>query len=95
MVLHKKQALSLFHREVGGRLRARRIALQLSQEALAWETDVAQATISNYENGRHDIPVSVLIALCEALSVSPVELVPDLGTLRSRRLPPPPQRLAG
>lgn len=94
MVLHEKRALSRFHREIGERLRDRRTALGLSQEALAWEADVAQATISNYENGRHDIPISVLIALCRALAASPLDLVPDLATCPGEQRADPPGRLA-
>jgi DNA-binding XRE family transcriptional regulator len=95
VVLHEKRALSRFHRELGERLRNHRVALSLSQEALAWEVDVAQATISNYENGRHDIPVSVLIALCRALGASPLELVPDLASHPVEQRTKPPDRLAG
>jgi transcriptional regulator with XRE-family HTH domain len=94
VVLHENSALSRFHQEIGERLRNRRTALGLSQESLAWEADVAQATISNYENGRHDIPVSVLISICRALSASPLDLVPDLAFHSGEQRADPPDRIA-
>ncbi len=39
--------------------------------------NVAQGSISNYEIGRNDIPLSVLIAICHALHVSPAQLLPS------------------
>jgi transcriptional regulator with XRE-family HTH domain len=77
-MLDRRRELIVFRRQIGMRLREQRLALDLSQEELAWEADIAQASISNYENGRNDIPLSVLIAICQALGVRPVDIVPDL-----------------
>ena len=64
---------------VGQRLRERRLALGLTQEEVAWEAGVAQGSISHYEQGKTDIPLGVLIDLCHALKVAPVEIVPVLA----------------
>jgi transcriptional regulator with XRE-family HTH domain len=47
----------------------------MSQLALARAAGVAQATISNYELGRRDIPTPVLIKIIAALDVPLGELV--------------------
>ncbi|MPZ99962.1 MAG: helix-turn-helix domain-containing protein [Dehalococcoidia bacterium] len=64
---------------MGASIRERRMALNLSQEEVAWEADVAQGSISNYETGRNDIPLSVLVSICRAFGISAVEIVPTLG----------------
>jgi len=62
-------------RRVGAELRRIRIACRLSQEEIAWAVGVTQGTISNYESGRSDIPVTTLIVICRALKVSPVDTI--------------------
>lgn len=52
------------------------MALSLSQEDIALETDVTQGSISNYEAGRSDIPFVVLLSLCRALQVDLQDLIP-------------------
>lgn len=74
---------STFRRALGQRLRARRLALSLSQEEVALETDVTQGSISNYEAGRSDIPFVVLLSLCRALDVELHDLVPAEHLMRS------------
>lgn len=75
-MVNRKQSWRGFRRDIGERLREVRIAKGLSQEELALEIDVAQGSISNYEIGRSDIPLSVLIAICHALRVSPGQFLP-------------------
>lgn len=64
--------------QVGTRLRRVRELRNLSQEEMGWIAGVTQGSISNYENGRNEIPLSVLIAICGALGIRPTELVPAL-----------------
>lgn len=64
-----------FRREFGSMLRERRMSLNLSQEELASSVNLTQATISNYENGRSEMPVSILVSVCERLQFRPEELL--------------------
>ena len=49
----------------------------ISQEELAFAVDITQASISNYENGRSETPLSVLIAISTFLEISLLELLPE------------------
>lgn len=62
--------------EVGARLRFLREERRISQEEIAFAADVTQASISNYENGRNEIPLSVLLSVCDFLGVSLTEMLP-------------------
>lgn len=68
-----------FRKLIGQRLRERRLALGLTQEEVAWEAGVAQGSISYYEQGKNEVPLAVLISLCRALQVAPVQIVPGLA----------------
>jgi transcriptional regulator with XRE-family HTH domain len=68
-----------FRQQVGARLKQLRQTQNLSQEQVAWEAAVAQGSISNYETGRNDIPLSVLVAICRALNTSPIEVLSSIG----------------
>ena len=60
----RRRALSRELRlQMGPRLRELRIQHRESQEAVAWAADVTQGSISNYENGRNEVPLSVLISI--------------------------------
>jgi len=50
----------------------------MTQEEVAWEAGVAQGSISYYEQGKNEVPLAVLIALCRALQIAPVQIVPAL-----------------
>jgi transcriptional regulator with XRE-family HTH domain len=71
----RRRSSRIFRQQVGARLKQLRQTLNLSQEEVAWEADVAQGSISNYETGRNDIPLSVLVAICHALNTSPIEVL--------------------
>ncbi|MGE3960091.1 MAG: helix-turn-helix domain-containing protein [Dehalococcoidia bacterium] len=73
----KQQARS-FRVTIGQRLRDQRIRLGLTQEDLAWEAGISQGSVSHYEQGKIEIPLSVLLDLCRALRISPVLIVPGL-----------------
>lgn len=75
MSLHQRRGSRAFRAELGEWLRTSRQQRGLSQEQLAWEADITQASISNYEAGRHEIPVSIFVALCRALGMDPGELL--------------------
>ena len=62
--------------EVGARLRLIREERRISQEEIAFAAEVTQASISNYENGRNEIPLSVLLSVCDFLSVPLAEMLP-------------------
>ncbi len=62
--------------EVGARLRLLREERHMSQEEIAFAADVTQASISNYENGRNEIPLSVLLSVCDFLGVPLTEMLP-------------------
>lgn len=62
--------------EVGARLRLLREERHISQEEIAFAADVTQASISNYENGRNEIPLSVLLSVCDFLGVPLTEMLP-------------------
>ncbi len=64
-----------FRRRLGAVLRERRLELRLSQEDIAWAVDVTQGTISNYESGRSEVPLSVLLEMCEHLQFHSSDLL--------------------
>lgn len=70
--------------QVGPRLRELRLRHRESQEAVAWAADVTQGSISNYENGRNEVPLSVLISICEYFNTPLNELF--TGTIASLEL---------
>jgi len=56
---------------VGARLHLERIRRGVSQTELARKTGIAQANLSNIENGKQDITVSTLLQICLALDIKP------------------------
>ena len=56
---------------VGQKLHLERIRREISQTELARRTGIAQANLSNIENGKQDIMVSTLLQICLALDVKP------------------------
>lgn len=77
MVVSRRQVLSGELRvTLGRRVRELRVRHQQSQEAVAWAADVTQGSISNYEAGRNEIPLSVLISICEYFHTPLSEIFP-------------------
>jgi transcriptional regulator with XRE-family HTH domain len=69
---------------LGARVRERRQALGLSQEALARESDVHWTFLGQVERGRRNISLHNLLKIAHGLGVDPAELVrgltaPDAG----------------
>lgn len=71
--------------EVGARLRLLREERHISQEEIAFAAEVTQASISNYENGRNEIPLSVLLSVCDFLSVPLSEMLPMVNLYGAAR----------
>jgi len=62
---------------IGNQIRGWRLRRHLSQAGLARAAGINQASISNYEQGKRDLPVSVLVRIAAALDVDIVEIVND------------------
>ncbi len=71
-------ALTYDRRVVGSNLRRFRDARGMTQSEVAWHAGITQAALSNYENGKRDVPLPSLLSLARVLEVSPIELVPEL-----------------
>lgn len=65
-------------REFGRRVRARRMALGLSQEELAERAGLHRTYISSLEQGRRNVAVHNVVRLAEALDLDPADLVAGL-----------------
>jgi transcriptional regulator with XRE-family HTH domain len=61
----------------GRRLRRLRRETALSQQDLEWITGIAQATLSDLEQGKRGARASTLRKLAEALGVEPKELMKE------------------
>ena len=57
-------------RAVGQRIREWRLRRELSQAEVARTAGITQASLSNYENGKRDVPLSTLLGVTRALNVS-------------------------
>lgn len=55
----------------------------MTQEALACEVGISQGSVSHYEQGKIEIPLGVLLELCDVLEVSPLAIVPGLSPVLS------------
>ncbi len=73
---------------VGRRIREWRLRRELSQAEVARRAGITQASLSNYENGKRDLPLSTLIGVAGALNVSIGELLdlPDMIVVRDSLL---------
>jgi transcriptional regulator with XRE-family HTH domain len=68
--------------KVGHAIRQHRLERNLTQAEVAWNAGITQAALSNYENGKRDIPIPALISICRAVGIYPSQVVPGL-------VPPP------
>jgi transcriptional regulator with XRE-family HTH domain len=57
-------------RYIGARMRAKRLALKMSQEQLAKELGVSFQQIQKYEKGVNRVSAARLFEICKALKVS-------------------------
>ena len=72
---------------LGARVRARRQALGLSQEALAREIDIHWTFLGQVERGQRNLSLHNLLKIAAGLGVDPAELIAGLE-------PPPPHERA-
>jgi len=79
MMSRRRVLSNQLRRQIGLRLRELRVQHSESQEVVAWAADVSQGTISNYESGRNEIPLSVLMSICEYFNTSLAEFFSDSG----------------
>jgi HTH-type transcriptional regulator, competence development regulator len=56
--------------DVGERIREWRLRREMSQAEVARRAGITQASLSNYENGKRDMPLSTLVGVASALNVS-------------------------
>ena len=68
---------------LGSRIRTWRQRRRFSQSELAERSGVTQSTLSNYENGKREPAVSILIHIAEVLDVSLDELAGRMPRRRS------------
>ena len=62
---------------IGNRIREERKAQNLSQECLAGLVETSQNNISRIEIGAHAARLDSFISICDTLSVSPNQLLPE------------------
>lgn len=69
---------------VGQRIREWRLRRELSQAEVARVAGITQASLSNYENGKRDLPLTTLLGVAGALNVSVGDLLelPDVIVVR-------------
>ena len=70
-----------FLEQIGNRIRELRIEADLSQEKLAFESELDRTYIGSVERGERNISVINIIALCKALKVKPSDLFKNLDDL--------------
>ena len=69
---------------VGARIREWRLRREFSQAEVACLAGITQASLSNYENGKRDLPLTTLLGVARALNVSVGDLLdlPDVIVVR-------------
>lgn len=67
--------LATLKTKIGHRIKARRVALRLSQEELAFAVDLSTTYLSQIEQGKRNPSLSILFGLSVALKVELSKLV--------------------
>jgi transcriptional regulator with XRE-family HTH domain len=80
--------LQIQRNAVGQRIREWRLRRELSQADVARRAGITQASLSNYENGKRDMPLSTVLGVTGALNVSLGDVldVPDVIVVRDSTL---------
>lgn len=75
-------------RAIGQRLREWRLKRDLSQAQLARAAGITQASLSNYETGKRDLPLSTFLGVASGLDVSLGDLldIPAIVVVRDSRV---------
>jgi len=73
---------------IGRRLRQWRLKRELSQSEVARGAGITQASLSNYETGKRDLPLSTFLGVAATLEVSVGDLldIPEIIVVRNSRL---------
>ena len=81
--------------EIGRRIREWRLKRDLSQVEVSRVAGITQASLSNYETGKRDLPLSTFLGVVGALDVGVGELldIPEIVVVRDSRLGRAIQRL--
>jgi transcriptional regulator with XRE-family HTH domain len=80
------RATSAIDRQIGAKIRLRRVELGLSQSDLSDRIGVTFQQIQKYEKGSNRVSASMLLAICDALDISIGELFPSTSSPRSTAL---------
>jgi len=78
MAAGRRRAAAQALKKVGARIRELRAERDLSQEALAFEADLAVNSIATIERGEANPSVAVLLAIARVLKVKVRDLVGDI-----------------
>ena len=65
----------------GRRVRIRRDELRLTQADLAAKVGLSRASIANIEGGRQAVLLHQFLALAEALTIPPMDLIPSVQSV--------------
>ena len=76
----------IYFKELGARIAQRREELDLTQQQVADAVHLTQQTYAHYEVGRYRLPVSLIPALAEVLSMD-VEVLLGMAPKNSKRGP--------
>lgn len=82
-------------RAIGQRIREWRLKRDLSQVEVSRVAGITQASLSNYETGKRDLPLSTFLGVVGALDIGVGELldIPEIVVVRDSRLGRAIQRL--
>ena len=64
---------------IGGRVKAAREAMLMTQDRLAELIGSCVGSIQNVESGRHAASGVKIVRIAEALGITPADLLPDFG----------------
>ena len=67
---------------IGERIKQHRMERGTTQAWLAGRVGMLRTSITNIEMGRQKAPLHVIYALCDALDVDPLEILPSLAEVR-------------
>ncbi len=65
------------YQELGRRVRQRRVMMELTQEELAEKAGISCSFVGHIERGEKKFSIGTLVALCNAMEVSPNYLLQD------------------
>lgn len=68
-----------FARRLGHAIRRARETQKLSQDELAWRSELHRAYMGFVEQGRYDIKVVTLLQVAKGLGVKPSQILQELG----------------